>query len=348
MPAGKIACRGLAGLLVGLSCLGCHSLAHHQAPPPPVQPPPPVLPPPVAVAPTPPPLSAQQADPGPLPGLVGAAIVAGPLESPPVFCSTPPLSPAVPIATADMTLASHARPLPTGDGRPAAPATPAAADPLRRLADQAAATYATIPGYTARLRQREQLAGKDKPEEVMDLKFRPQPWSVYFRWVGPEARGREVVYVQGRYEGKIHTRLAAGDAWLMPAGARFSISPDNPMARGRGRHPITEAGIGFLVQRFGQLVQSGGRLTYLGPLSRPEFAAPVEAVEQEIPPGAEAALPSGGRRQWFFAADSHLPVLISTRDGTGHEVEYYCYEQVRYPVQFTDEDFNPDHLWARR
>jgi hypothetical protein len=91
-----------------------------------------------------------------------------------------------------------------------------------------------------------------------------------------------------------------------------------------------------------------GTLTYLGTQPRPEFAAPLEAVEHLIPAGMEPRLPLGGKRYWFFALDSHLPVLISTRDETGHEVEYYCYEQLQYPAHFSDDDFNPDRLWAKR
>jgi hypothetical protein len=189
----------------------------------------------------------------------------------------------------------------------------------------------------------------------MLVKFRKEPWSVYFKWVGTEGKGREVVYVKDHGDGKIHTRLAAGDVLLMPAGATFAVAPDSPLARGRSRHPITDAGIGRLLEWFGPLVdatergdRSPGSLTYLGTQTRPEFAGPVEAVEQVVPPGREPALPRGGRRLWFFAPDSHLPLLISTRDQTGHEVEYYWHEQLQFPVHFGDDEFNPDRLWARR
>jgi hypothetical protein len=189
----------------------------------------------------------------------------------------------------------------------------------------------------------------------MLVKFRKQPWSVYFKWVGTEGQGREVVFVQGQHDGKIHTRLAAGDTLFLPAGARFDVAPDSSLARGRSRHPITEAGIGTLVERFGRLVDAAekgdrgaGSLTYLGTQTRPEFMAPVEVVEQVIAAGAEPGLPRGGHREWFFAPDSHLPVLAIARDETGHEVEYYCYDQLKYPARFTDDEFNPDLLWAKK
>jgi hypothetical protein len=267
-----------------------------------------------------------------------------PVDHPPGVASGPNRMPAPPGSTTTTT----AVPAPV----PAPAAAWPAADPLadvRRLYRQAAEAYAAIPAYSARLRQREQVAGKDRPEEVIQCKFRKQPWSVYFQWIGKEANGREVIYVQGRYENKIHSRLAAGDVPLMPAGMRFSIAPDSAMARGRSRHPITEAGVGPLIDRFGRLVEANrGNITYLGTQKRSEFQAFVEVVQQGIAPGEEAGLPRGGHRLVFFAADSHLPVLIITHDDQGHEVEYYCYEQIEHPARFSDDDFDPDRLWAKR
>ena len=62
------------------------------------------------------------------------------------------------------------------------------------------------------------LNGIVRPEELMHFKFRKQPWSVYFKWLGPEGRGREAIYVQGKYDNKLHTLLAAGDMPFTPAG----------------------------------------------------------------------------------------------------------------------------------
>jgi hypothetical protein len=88
-------------------------------------------------------------------------------------------------------------------------------DRLLHIAREANETYSHIDSYIARLRRKEQINGKDKPEEIMLIKFRKQPWSVYFKWLGTEGAGREVVYVKGRNEDKIQTLLAAGDVPLM-------------------------------------------------------------------------------------------------------------------------------------
>jgi hypothetical protein len=42
-----------------------------------------------------------------------------------------------------------------------------------------------------------------------------------------------------------------------------------------------------------------------------------------------------------------LPVLIVTHDDTSREVEYYCHDRFEFSDRFTDDDFNPDKLWAK-
>lgn len=226
---------------------------------------------------------------------------------------------------------------------------------LRTLYRAAAERYAGIDSYIARLRRREQVNGRDKPEEILCVKFRKQPWSIYFKWLGKAASGREVIYVKGRYDDKINTLLAAGDMPLTPAGKRIALSPDNPLVRSSSRHSIHEAGIGVMISSFGALADatqkkdiSQGTLRYLGLVKRPEFDKPCEGVEQEIRPGVEVLLPRGGRRLWLFDTESRFPVLLLTYDDTQHEVEYYCYDRFQFPVRLDDDDFNPDKLWAQK
>lgn len=223
---------------------------------------------------------------------------------------------------------------------------------LHGLFREAAERYARLDSYIVRLTRREQLNGKDKPEEILLFRFRKEPWSLYFKWLGTEGKGREVVFVQGRYENKIHTLLAAGDIPLMPAGKRFAVDPDNPLVLSSSRHPIREAGVGVLIDSFGKRLEEADRggpglaaLKYIGPIQRPEFAHPCEAVEQAIAAGDDPQLPHGGCRLWVFDPETKLPVLIITRDDTGHEVEYYCYDRFEFPVHLDDDDFNPDKLW---
>jgi hypothetical protein len=208
--------------------------------------------------------------------------------------------------------------------------------------------------YVMRLKRREVVAGKARPEELILVKFRQNPWSVYFKWIGTEAKGREVVYVKGQPGNEIHTLTAAGDMILLPAGQRFSISADSALVKSKSRYPITEAGLGTCIRRFGALVEapekgenSQGTARYLGQIRRPEFETLVEGVEQIIPPRSDPLLPGGGRRWWYFDTALRLPVLIITHDETGREVEYYCHDRIQFPAGLDNDDFNPDKLWKK-
>jgi hypothetical protein len=243
---------------------------------------------------------------------------------------------------------------PAADGStPAAPPSPTPPHTARQLLQQAAARCTTLDSYIVRLTRREQLKDKANPEEILLFKFRKKPFSVHFKWLGETAKGREVIYVKGQYDDKIHTKLAAGDAPLMPAGTRWAVAPDSVLARAKSRHPITDAGISHCIDSLTALLDAQergdrrkGSLTVLAPQRRPEYPQPVEVLEHVLPPGVEPELPRGGRRLMYFDPELRLPMLVVTYDDKGQEVEYYRYDRLQAPVNLDDDDFNPDKLWA--
>src|SRR5262249_17539051 len=141
-----------------------------------------------------------------------------------------------------------------------------------------------LDSYIVRLTRREQVGGKTDPEQVILFKFRKQPWSIHLKWLSDEGKGREVVYAKGQHQGKLHTKLAAGDVLLMPAGKRLSLSPDSPLVRSSTRHPLTEAGIAASVERLTAVQKAiaegskkQGELTVRAGVKRAEFAKAVTA-----------------------------------------------------------------------
>jgi hypothetical protein len=261
---------------------------------------------------------------------------ARPTAAPPSVVA-PPMPPVVPVPPEPM-------PSPAVNGL----------DNIRRLQTRAAERIATMDSYIVRLSRREVVRGEQKPEEVILFTFRNAPWSVYFKWLGPNGRGREVLYVKGQHDNKIHTKLAAGDMPLAPAGKRMALSPDNILVRNASRHPITEAGLAASTERIGRILTAvernepkAGTLVDLGAIDRPEFSRPVAAIEHHIPPGIEAELQRGGRRLYCFDPETGLPTLLVTRDHTGREVEYYFHDRLQFPVRLDDNDFHPDRLWGK-
>ncbi|WP_233578123.1 DUF1571 domain-containing protein [Tautonia sociabilis] len=120
------------------------------------------------------------------------------------------------------------------------------ADPIARAKGMIAESkrrYETIRDYTCTFIKRERIDGRLSGYAVMTMKARTTPLSVYFKFRQPNA-GREAIYVHGRDGGKaiVHDvgfgKLFAGTVRLDPRSRR---------AMDGNRHPITEAGIGFLI-----------------------------------------------------------------------------------------------------
>jgi hypothetical protein len=230
---------------------------------------------------------------------------------------------------------------------PARAETPTA----RQLHQQAVAAYARIDTYIARYVQRDPPGNK---EDILDFYFRKKPWSVRFQWLNGDGQGREVLYVQGQPENKIHVILAAGDIPFLPAGRMMSLTPDSPLVKRASRTPITHAGIGALIDRFGQALDAeergdahAGRTTVKGVQKRPDYDTPLLMTEQVLPPGADPDLPNGGRLQVGFHTELHLPVLASLRNEYGVEVDYYRFDRLQLHVSLNDADFDPVRMRQR-
>lgn len=236
-------------------------------------------------------------------------------------------------------------------------ADPSELENLRRLHERAEQRYAEISDYICRFRRREFIHGKQEPEDLLEFRYRKQPESMYFKWIGGTLVGREMVYVKGKYDNRLQIRTGSGDPI---AGFRISLEPHSARATANSRRTVDEAGVGNMVEQFGKLLEAhtmangkGGCLRYLGLQERPESEVAMECVEQTIAPGEEKHLPRGGRRFWYFNQDSRmreneLPVLVVTLDETGREVEYYCFDRMNTNVGLSMDEFDPDYLWRRR
>lgn len=227
------------------------------------------------------------------------------------------------------------------------------ADPLLAVYRRGYDWFQQTDSFTCRMVRREMVSGKQHPEELMAFQYKKNPYSIHFKWLGQEGKGREVVYVEGKFDDKIQTRLAAGDIPFMPAGKRMSFTVDNPLVRSASRHSVREASFGFMLSTVGTLLahqKEGntklGSVQYVGKIRRPDLGGEVEMVECKLAPGAEHTLPEGGRRLYGFDPVVGHPVLVQTFDSRGQEVEYYRYDRFFFKG-LDDSDFDPEVLWAK-
>jgi hypothetical protein len=232
-------------------------------------------------------------------------------------------------------------------------ATDSSPDAVDRLHAAAVEKFAGMHSYVARLRRRESPGGNAKPEEMMLFKERKDPFSVHFKWIGPEAKGREVVYVRGGYGDKLNIITAAGDIPFAPGGRRMALARDSMLVKAANpNHDITDAGMSYNLRDVGGLLAaaknpaSGVTARLMRGIVRPEFAGPVDGVEIQLPPNRDPDLPRGGLRQVFYDPVSKLPTLYLSFDEQGRPFGYNFYDRLQTDLKLDDDDFNPDKLWG--
>jgi hypothetical protein len=257
-------------------------------------------------------------------------------------------------------------PKPPADTSAPAAVAPAKAndlDAVRKLYAVAAERYAKLVDLEARLVRREVVGGLQGPTEEVLFQYRKQPLSVYMKSVVPPtgANGkpnvaREVLYVKGQHDGKMHVKIGTAEAnFIMPAGSVQAFDPDSKLVTSRSRKRIYEAGFGDSLAKFGRLIEataSGrrpGGVRSLGPVKRDEYPYPLDGIEAQLQPGDDPLLPKGGRKLAFFDMKPEspgygVPVIVVTHDADNREVEYYCFDRIRMPANLSDDDFHPKRL----
>lgn len=247
-------------------------------------------------------------------------------------------------------------------------ARPAEEHPLMPILRYASARYEQlnreVKDYTCTLVKHERVEGRLRENETMAMKVRHEqrdrdgrvtvPFSVYMRFLGPEAvRDREVVYVRGQNDGKIIVRRG---------GPRFnyittSVDPSGELALQHNRYPITEVGIQNLVKR---LIEVGSEDLQYGECE-------VRYYENARVNGRKCTvmeITHPVRREYFtyhiariFVDDElQLPIRYAAyewpevEDESPPLLEEYTYFDVKLNVGLTDLDFdyrNPDYKFRK-
>ena len=129
---------------------------------------------------------------------------------------------------------------------PAAAVDPVrAADPLGAMLADARAAYAKVRDYTCTFTRQERLHGSLSGEQVAEMRVRTQPHSVYVRFAMPDGvAGMEAAYMADRRDGKVRYKPApkAGGSGFL------TVSPEDPRMRAENRRPVSELGIGKVIE----------------------------------------------------------------------------------------------------
>jgi hypothetical protein len=215
--------------------------------------------------------------------------------------------------------------------------------PLQLIA-QARQSYQGIRDYACLFIKRERLRGQLQPENLIDMKVRTQPFSVYLRWLKPAgSAGQEVCYVAGRNNGMMRVRSPG----VLGTVGFITMDPRDPRAVETSRHSITEAGIGNLIERYTeawQLERSLNRTQVR--IQEYEYnrrrCTRVETIHAD---SADKRIPFY-RSLVYFDKENHLPIRVENYDWprsggdlTGGLVESYSYVNLRLNIGLSDAVF---------
>jgi Protein of unknown function (DUF1571) len=215
------------------------------------------------------------------------------------------------------------------------------------------ARYQTVRDYTCTFSKRERINGRLTPLHVLTMKVRTQPRSIYLRFRQPAA-GREAIYIAGQNDGKLLAhdvglnKLLAGTLRLEPTGSR--AMEDN-------RHPITEAGIGPLLDTLETRWSAE-----LGPSESVVVIRDDEKVENRRCTMIETTHPCRQseflfyRVRLFIDEQLGLPIHFEAYDWPRSPrepadlMEEYTYKDIKLNVGLSDRDFdvsNADYAFGR-
>lgn len=209
---------------------------------------------------------------------------------------------------------------------------------LLRFLELAERSYAEVRDYTAILLRRELIDDALRDQETILLKFQ-RPFKVYLKWLDGPGKGREGLYVAGANKGRFLVREPRGIRRLFTV----ALDPADPRVLEESRHPVTDVGIGRLLEIIGENVRRAARNGVLQLVDRgPGIVADRRAYQVE---GILPSKPGAGyycyRVFLSFDEENDLPIRVVVYDWDDRIVEQYEYTQLRLNAALSDQDFDP-------
>ena len=207
-----------------------------------------------------------------------------------------------------------------------------------------------ISSYTATFEKQELLDGSLSSEQVISLKIRHEPFSVYFKYEQGDDPGREILYPISSEDPRMLVQLTKFGGRL-PA---LKLEPHSTLAMSEARYPITMAGIKELTEmaleiRRGDLKKSDKIRAEMRDDrvfgGRPVYAFTVEYANKEVSKMyrkcelyVDKALMMPVRvRNWTWLDDIE-DSDPSNVDGTTL-IEFYAFRDIKIDAELTSADF---------
>lgn len=201
---------------------------------------------------------------------------------------------------------------------------------------QAKEFYKGVEDYTCTFYKQERLDGKLKKMETIFFKFQ-KPFKVYMKWTKDPNKGRELLFVPGKYDNKLKVHLGGLIDIILPS---ITISPDSPHVLKNTRHSITSAGMGnminSLIDQF-ELARQQGDLQVVSHGTEKVDGVECLKIERILPKDKGYYC---HRLMLFLDKRNFTPAKVMIYDWDNQLIENYSIADVKWNVGLTDEDFD--------
>jgi len=220
--------------------------------------------------------------------------------------------------------------------------------PVIRWAERERPNLVAIKDYTAIMQKQENIGGNVQEAQVLEVKVRHEPFSVYTKFRYPQnMNGQQAIFVKGKNDDK----LVAHGVGIKKIAGTLKLDPDGPFAMDGNKYPITDMGIlnlvdkllevGYRDSKFGECnvtyqegVTVGSKenarectvITVIHPEKRPHFTFYVARIYVD----KELNLPIRYESYDWSRKEGETPILL----------EAYTYLSLKLNVGLTDKDFD--------
>jgi hypothetical protein len=210
---------------------------------------------------------------------------------------------------------------------------------------QSRSAVAQIPAYTAVFTKVELVEGKNLIEQMMEMKCRHQPFSIYFNFRSAKESGREVIYVEGANGGN----LLVHERGLKSLAGTMNLRPDDPQVMSENRYPITDVGIAKIAEK-SQTIWEAEKKADPGNVEVRFLSDKVGATECEVIEVTRKRQSPAFKyhlTRVYFDKQMKLPLRAQQYDWPSRPgakpvlLEDYTYSDLKTNVRLTDADFDP-------
>jgi outer membrane lipoprotein-sorting protein len=197
------------------------------------------------------------------------------------------------------------------------------------------AKFEAVADYTCRLDKRVKKNGILYEDLAIYVKYK-KPKHYYFRWDQGSEKGREVIYVAGKYNDKL---VAHPGGFLQ--FMTFHLDPEGRLAMQRNRHSLQHSGMEKIIH----LIESNYQRAREKGMDAIQYIGE-DRIEEKNVWIVEGSFPEN---QGFYAQrvivsidkTMALPVSVSIFDWSEVFVEEYVFRDLKINVGLNENDFNP-------